>query len=126
MKTPQISDAEWEVMDVLWEQSPSTSAEVCERVCGRMQWSPRTVKTLLARLVKKGVISFTPDGNRYVYHPLIPRSRYVLEEAKSFMERVFGGETTPMLVHFVRRAQLTKEEIDELRRVLDEKEEEEK
>lgn len=126
MKTPPITDAEWEVMDALWDTSPSTAAEVCERICGRMQWSPRTVKTLLGRLVKKGVISFTPEGNRYVYHPLFPRSRYVREESKSFIERVFGGESTPMLVHFVRGARLSKDEIDELRRILDEKEEEDR
>lgn len=121
--SPQISDAEWEVMSVLWEQSPRTAAEVADVLCDRMQWNPKTVKTLLSRLVKKGVLRYKPERNRYLYWPLIPRQRYIKQESASFVERVFGGEATPMLVHFVRNARLTKEEIEELRRILDEKEE---
>ena len=121
MKTPPITDAEWEVMNVLWEHSPSTATELADALCARMDWHPKTLKTLLGRLVKKGVLRYRTEGNRYVYSPAIPRQRYVKEEAASFVERVFGGEATPMLVHFVRNTRLTKEEIDELRRILDEK-----
>ena len=121
MKTPPITDAEWEVMNVLWERSPSTATELADALCAKMDWHPKTLKTLLGRLVKKGVLRYRTEGNRYVYSPAIPRQRYVKEEAASFVERVFGGEATPMLVHFVRNTRLTKEEIDELRRILDEK-----
>lgn len=121
MKTPPITDAEWEVMNVLWERSPSTATELADALCAKMDWHPKTLKTLLGRLVKKGVLRYRTEGNRYVYSPAIPRQRYVKEETASFVERVFGGEATPMLVHFVRNTRLTKEEIDELRRILDEK-----
>ena len=121
MKTPPITDAEWEVMNVLWEHSPSTATELADALCAKMDWHPKTLKTLLGRLVKKGVLRYRTEGNRYVYSPAIPRQRYVKEETASFVERVFGGEATPMLVHFVRNTRLTKEEIDELRRILDEK-----
>jgi BlaI family transcriptional regulator, penicillinase repressor len=123
-KTPPITAAEWEVMNVLWERSPSTAAELAEALCAKMEWHPKTLKTLLGRLVKKGVLRFRAEGNRYVYTPAIPRQRYVKEQSASFVERVFGGAATPMLVHFVRNTRLTKEEIEELRRILDEKEEE--
>jgi BlaI family penicillinase repressor len=119
-KTPSISDAEWEVMNVLWERAPQTAAELSEVLCSRMRWTPNTLKTLLARLVKKGVLRTQPQGNRYLYSPLFPRGRYVRQESASFVDRVFGGEA-PMILHFVRRARLTKEEIEELRRILDEK-----
>jgi BlaI family transcriptional regulator, penicillinase repressor len=121
-RTPTISDAEWEVMNVLWEQSPRTASEVVEILGTRMSWNPSTVKTLLGRLVKKGVLRFRSEGNRYLYTPAIPRERYVRTESRSFIERVFGSEA-PMILHFVREARLSKEEIEELRRLLDEKEE---
>jgi len=121
-RTPPISDAEWEVMNVLWEQSPRTASEVVEILGTRMRWNPSTVKTLLGRLAKKGVIRFRSEGNRYLYTPAIPRERYVRTESQSFIERVFGSEA-PMILHFVREARLSTEEIEELRRILDEKEE---
>lgn len=121
-RTPTISDAEWEVMNVLWEQSPRTASEVVDVLGHRMNWNPSTVKTLLGRLVKKGVLRHRSEGNRYLYSPAIPRERYVRTESRSFIERVFGSEA-PMILHFVRQARLSKEEIDELRRILDEKEE---
>jgi BlaI family penicillinase repressor len=122
-KTPPITEAEWEVMNVLWDRAPLTASEVSDTLSGRMQWHPKTVKTLLGRLVRKGVLRYTTEANRYVYSPAIPRQRYVRQESASFLERVFGGETAPMLAHFVRNTRLTQEEMDELRRILDEKQE---
>lgn len=123
-KTPPISDAEWEVMNVLWEQSPRSATEVAEELNPRMSWSANTVKTLLGRLVKKGVLRFRPEGNRYLYAPVIAREKYVKTESASFVERVFAGEAAPMLLQFVRSARLSKKDIEELRRILDEKQEE--
>lgn len=121
-RTPPITDAEWDVMNVLWEQSPRTAMEVAEV----LQRHPKTVKTLLGRLARKGVLRYREEGNRYLYSAAIPRQRYVREESASFIDRVFGGETTPALVHFVRSSRLSQEEIDELRRILDEKSETER
>ena len=121
MATPPITQAEWELMNVLWE-GPRTALEVADA----LQRHPKTVKTLLGRLVRKGVLRYREEGNRYVYSPAIPRQRYVKEESASFIERVFGGETTPALVHFVRTTKLTSEDIDELRKLLDEKQESER
>ena len=120
-RTPEISDAEWEVMNVLWEEAPRTASEVADVLAERTKWNPSTVKTLLGRLVKKGVLRFRTEGNRYLYTPAIPRDRYVRKESESFIERVFGSEA-PMILHFVRKARLSRAEIEELRRILDEKE----
>ncbi len=121
-RTPPITDAEWDVMNVLWEGFPRTAVEIAEA----LQRHPKTVKTLLGRLARKGVARYREDGNRYVYSAAIPRQRYVKEESASFIERVFGGETSPALVHFVRSSRLSQEQIDELRRILDETSEEER
>jgi BlaI family transcriptional regulator, penicillinase repressor len=114
-RPPQISGAEWEVMKVLWEASPLTGTEVAER----MGAHPKTVKTLLGRLVKKGALRFTEEANRYLYRPVFGREKYVAEESKSFLQRVFGGDATPALVHFVETVDLSDEEIQELRELLD-------
>ena len=123
-KPPQVSDAEWEVMTVLWDSSPRTAAEVVEALSGRTTWAPKTIKTLLGRLVKKGALRFKEEGNRYLYRPVFPKERYVEEASKSFLDRVFGGKASPMLVHFVENAELSDEELRELRSMLDRKKEE--
>lgn len=123
-KPPQVSDAEWEVMNVLWEQAPRTAADVVEALAGRTTWAPKTIKTLLGRLVKKGALRYKEEGNRYIYRPVFPRERYVEEASKSFLDRVFDGKATPMLVHFVEKAELSDDDLRELRAILDRKKEE--
>jgi BlaI family transcriptional regulator, penicillinase repressor len=118
---PTISDAEWEVMTVLWDQSPLTANAVVERLEGRKAWSPRTTKTLLNRLVKKKALDFTTQGNRYLYRPRVKREACVRTESRSFVRRIFGGEVGPMLVQFVRKSDLSAAEIEQLKKLLDEK-----
>jgi BlaI family penicillinase repressor len=118
---PSISDAEWEVMNVLWAQSPMMANDVVDRLAGRKGWSPRTVKTLLNRLVGKGALEFEARGNRYLYRPAVSRDQCVRAESRSFLSRVFGGSAGPMLVQFVSQADLTPDEIAELQRVLKQK-----
>lgn len=122
---PQISDAEWEVMNVLWESSPRAATEVADELCERMRWHPKTVKTLLGRLVKKGALRFREEGNRYLYTPAFPRDRFVAVESRSFVDRVFGGKATPALVHMVETMDLSDEDLRELRSILDRKRKEE-
>lgn len=118
MSVPKISDAEWQVMDVLWANSPATAGDVVDALGPRSGWSPRTVKTMLGRLVKKKALRFVAEGNRYLYRPAVSRDECTRIESDSFVSRVFGGEAGPMLVHFVNEAKLSESEIRELKRVL--------
>ena len=122
MKAPRISDAEWEVMEVIWRKFPITSAEVIGVLVKERAWAANTVRTMLARLVKKNALHYRQEGNRYLYHPAIPRDRCVKSEVDSLLHRLFGGATQPLLVHFVRNKKLSAAEIADLRRILDEKE----
>ena len=124
-KTPQISDAEWEVMNVLWQESPRSASEVADAICERMKWHPKTVKTLLGRLVRKGALRYREEGNRYLYTPVLPRDRYVAAESRSFVDRVFGGDATPALLHIVETMDLSEEDMKELRSILERKSREE-
>jgi BlaI family penicillinase repressor len=115
---PGISDAEWEVMNVVWDQSRATAAEVVEALAGCSDWHPRTIKTMLNRLVKKGALLFEAQGKRYLYRPAVRREQCVRCESRSFVDRVFRGAVGPMLVHFVSQADLTPEQIRELKALL--------
>ena len=120
---PKLSDAEWDVMNVVWERAPVCASDVHDALDSKREWSPRTVKTLLARLVQKGAAEFEIDGKRYLYRPRVPRSDCLRSEGRKFLERVLGGSASPLLAYFVREGRLSAEEIAELRRLLDEEEE---
>ncbi|MHB1421026.1 MAG: BlaI/MecI/CopY family transcriptional regulator [Bacillota bacterium] len=118
---PKISDAEWEVLKVLWEKSPSTASEVIEALAGITDWKPTTIKTLLARLVKKNAVDFQEVDRVYSYFPLVTQSECFRAENRSFLRRVYGGALKPMLVEFIREEKLTADDIEELKQLLDER-----
>lgn len=118
---PRISDAEWLVMEAVWDGAPVAASEVLEALGPAQGWSEATVKTLLARLVKKGAARYERDGKRYLYSPAVRREDCVRSEARSFADRLFGGRRSPMLAWFVRETPLTDDEIAELQALLDEK-----
>jgi BlaI family transcriptional regulator, penicillinase repressor len=120
MPQVSISDAEWQVMNVVWDGQPMTAQEVIGKLEGQADWASATVKTMLHRLVKKNVLTYEPQGNRYVYRSRACRSDCIRQASRSFLERVFGGESAPLLAHFMRNAKLSPGEIAQLREILDE------
>jgi BlaI family penicillinase repressor len=117
---PRISDAEWEVMRVVWERHPVDAATVVKAVRNGRDWSGQTVKTLLSRLVAKGALDYDVDGKRYLYRPLVSEEEGIRHASRSFLDRVFGGAVRPALLHFVSEAELSPDEIEELKRRLGE------
>ena len=123
-KAYRISESEWKVMDVIWRNHPITAAEVVAALAGRKGWAANTVRTMLARLVKKGALEYLQEANRYLYRPAVQREHCVQGEVDSLLHRVFGGAAQPLLVHFVKNKKLSSAEIRELRKLLDRKESE--
>ncbi len=117
----QISDAEWIVMNLIWSSSPIEAAEVVDQIAVDNGWSPATVKTMLHRLVRKGALATQQNGKKYVYTPAVRRDTCVRQASRSFLERVFGGDATPALIHFVKTAKLTTKDVEEIRALLDKK-----
>jgi BlaI family transcriptional regulator, penicillinase repressor len=115
---PQITDAEWEVMEAVWAGGPLAAGEVVERVAPGQKWKPRTIKTLLNRLVKKGAVSVEVDGRRHTYRARITRDSVVKRETRSFLSRVFNGDAAPAIVHFLEQGRLSPEQIKELKETL--------
>lgn len=117
-KMPKISESEWLVMKAIWFENPITANQVIDALSSSTKWSPRTIKTLLNRLLKKGAIGFENRGRIYCYFPLIEEAVFVKEESRSFLKRVFGGALKPLLATLVEDEDLSEEDIKELKRIL--------
>ena len=118
MATP-ISDAESDVMQVLWRKAPRSAEEVIEALAATRDWQDATVKTLLNRLLNKGAIAAERDGRRYLYSPLLKREAWVLEESRGLLDRLFDGRVAPLVAHFSEQRKLSRKDIAELRKLLE-------
>lgn len=105
-------------MRVLWEKAPQAAYDVIKALEDSESWSPNTVKTLLNRLVKKGALKAEPYKNLFLYSPAVAESDCVQAESESFLERFFGGDVKPLLVHFAETNQLTADDLKELEKIL--------
>lgn len=121
MEPVELSDAEWLIMNLIWDRQPLMAQEIIAELKDPCDWSPATIRTMLHRLIKKNALSYQADGNRYLYRAAVRKVDCVRRAAKSFLERVFDGEAAPLLAHFVRTSKFTTEELVELRKLLDEK-----
>jgi BlaI family penicillinase repressor len=117
----QISDSEWDVMEPVWAAGSCTAADVIRELSATHDWNHSTIRTLLARLVEKGALEYDVQGSRYIYRAAVSREQCVRLEGRSFLEKAFGGDVTSLLAHFVSDAKLSPGEIEQLRRLLDEK-----
>ncbi len=120
---PQLSDAEWQVMKALWENSPVTAAELCQRLtlarqAAGTQWHLKTVRTMLTRLARKRAVGTRVKDGVYHYFALVSREDSTRHAAHSFLDRVFDGALAPMVAHMASRRALTDEEKRELKKIL--------
>jgi predicted transcriptional regulator len=116
----QISEAESAVMDVLWRKHPLAAEDVIAMLAASRDWQEATVKTLLNRLLRKGAIRAEKDGRRYFYSPVLERDDWVLGESETLLDRLFGGRVAPLVAHFSAHRKLGRKDIAELRRLLEE------
>ena len=116
----QISEAESVVMDVLWQRHPLGADEVVAALADQQDWQEATIKTLLNRLLNKGAIAAERDGRRYLYSPLLKREAWMLEESRGLLDRLFDGRVAPLVAHFSEQRKLSRKDIAELRKLLEE------
>lgn len=122
MRGTTISAAEWEVMRVLWKAGRAmTSREIIEALHGHSDWQPKTIRTLVNRLTDKGVLARHEVGQVLHFSPVLAESECIRQESIVFLDRYFDGGLTPMLAHFLEHEKVSREELDALRRLLDEK-----
>jgi len=108
-------------MKVLWGRSPLSAMEIITALAGTEDWHPNTVKTLLSRLHKKKALGVEKQKNLYLYRPLVSEAECVRTESESFLQRVFGGSVKPLLAHFAAKQELSSADLDELRKILRQK-----
>ncbi|MBN2088515.1 BlaI/MecI/CopY family transcriptional regulator [candidate division KSB1 bacterium] len=118
---PKISEAEWQVMKVLWDQSPLTANQIVEQLANEIDWNPRTVKTFLNRLMNKNALGIQQERRVYYYYPLVSRDEYARYERENLLQRVYNGALQPLLAAFLQDQKLSKQEIDELKLILENK-----
>ena len=118
---PQISNGEFEVMDVIWKHAPINTNEIGEIMSKRKIWNPKTIQTMLFRLEKKGIITHTKEGRVFVYAPRIPKEAYLALEQDNFVNRFFDGAVSQMVASYLDKNELTEAELAELQEILDKK-----
>lgn len=117
----KISDAEWIIMKVLWESSPLTSTNIIEILKPQTNWSPKTIHSLISRLVKKEAVGINKDCAQFQFYPLVEKKDCVMEETKSFLKKVYDGSFHLMIANFIKDEKISQNEIDELQKLLDER-----
>ena len=118
---PKISDAEWEIMKLIWRVNPVTSEEIILSLSDKTNWSAQTIKTFINRLLKKGVIDFKKSGRSYIYYPLISEKDCIKAESKSFLEKVYDGAVGMLFSNFIEEEPLSEKEIERLQKLLEKK-----
>ena len=115
---PQISEAEYEVMKIVWKHAPINTNEITEKLLQSTNWSPKTIQTLIKRLVTKGALTYEKQSRVFVYTPLVKESEYICQESNSFLNRYYDGDITAMLSAYIENDKLTEPETETLRSLL--------
>lgn len=115
---PQISEAEYEVMKIVWTYAPINTNEITEKLLATSSWSAKTIQTLIKRLVNKGVLTYEKNSRVFVYTPVVKESEYISQESNSFLNRYYDGDITAMLSAYIQNDKLSKTEIETLRALL--------
>lgn len=120
-KLPQISEAEFEVMKIVWKYAPISTNEITEKLVKTSSWSPKTIQTLIKRLVTKGVLTYEKQSRVFVYTPTVTENEYIDKESNSFLNRYFDDDITAMVSAYLDNDRLSEAELDTLRTLLSQK-----
>ncbi|ABN53032.1 MAG TPA: BlaI/MecI/CopY family transcriptional regulator [Hungateiclostridium thermocellum] len=119
----QITEAELEVMKILWEYGKATSSQIVERLTETTEWKPKTIQTLITRLVNKGAVGAEKINNKsFVYYPIVSEEQYKSYANKSFLQKLYNGSVSLMLASFVKEQKLSRKDLEFLKQLLDEEE----
>lgn len=120
-KSPQISEAEYEIMKIIWSDSPISTNEVCEKAPKSHNWSNKTIHTLLSRLVAKHAISYEQRGRMYYYYPIISQKKYLSQATRHFLDRFYNGEASALLSSLLSGSEISDADLEKMYHMLDSK-----
>lgn len=118
-----VSNAELVVLKVLWQSAPQQSAEIVRQVQQKENWHEKTIKTLISRLVKKNAVGFNKTGRAYEYYPLIKQADYQRQVSTNLINKAFSGRLSGLVAGFAEQGELSKEEVDSLKAIIEQWEE---
>ena len=118
-----ISEAELEVMQVLWAKGESTSLEIISEVKKKKEWKNNTIMTLVSRLVNKEFIDvIREDKSLLIYKPKVSEYDYKSKETNNFIEKLYNGSINNMLVAFAKSKKLSKKDLEDLMKLVGDEE----
>lgn len=120
-KSPQISEAEYEIMKIIWSDSPISTNEVCEKAPKSHNWSNKTIHTLLSRLTAKHVIAYEQRGRMYYYYPIISQKKYLSQATRHFLDRFYNGEASSLLSSLLSGSEISDADLEKMYHMLDSK-----
>lgn len=118
---PSISDAEYQVMRIVWADAPISTNEVVEKLEKTTAWKSKTIQTLLSRLVKKGALDYKKESRVFVYTPLVQEPDILDRESDTFLNRFYDGTVNSMIVNLLERDRLSEDDMNELKHILEKK-----
>lgn len=118
---PKISEAEWEVMKLLWKNDSLTSEKIIALLSEDNDWSHQTIKTFITRLIKKGAIGYEKVGRIYNYYSLVSEDECIKSENEFFIKKVYNGALNMLFTKFLEEDNLSIDEIEELENILKDK-----
>ena len=110
----RVSDAELQVLQLLWDESPLDAVELSRRLPADRSWSLATVKTLLSRLLAKGAVAAEASGRRYLYRPAVDRDAVASSQANRLIDRLFGGRVSPLVAQMAEQGSIGPDDLAEL------------
>jgi len=121
-----LTEAEWDIIEVVWEHEPCAAPTVQEELVTRKQWTYSTVKTLMDRMVAKGLLTTERIRNLILYRAVISRNDAQRGELMRTVKRAFGGAFTPMMQFMLDDNTLSKRELEDLEEMIRKKRRREK
>ena len=118
-KGMSITESEWKVLKVLWDESPQTLPQIVEKLA-HMHWSVNTIQTFLSRLVKKSALATTKQGKGFLYAPLVKEQECQLAQARRFLDRVYDGSLSSMVMGVLKSGSLSEDEFAQLKKLVEE------
>ncbi|HEY6462275.1 MAG TPA: BlaI/MecI/CopY family transcriptional regulator [Polyangiaceae bacterium] len=125
-KKTGMHETEWDLMEALWDAERATAREVSEALAKKRGWAVSTTKTLLDRMVGKGLVAARQVGNVWEYSPAVKRVDARRSAWADFVGKAFGGVSAPALHFLASEAKLSKKDLAELRALLDAKKEDDR
>jgi len=123
MEQTQISQAEWQIMRVAWTHQHTTSKQINEILADKMKWKSATTKTLIGRLVKKGLLATKSEGRKYIYSPTVKEEETVLDAGRDFLDQICNTKLGHTFAQLIEETDLSQSDIAEIEEILSNKKE---